>query len=65
MGTVITIVQLETAINEWRNRKPAKAGVLCREAGVLADLYGEMICLKRVEKPVSDLSDEQIQYLKI
>lgn len=64
MVAVVTIVQLETSINDWRNRKPAKSGVLCREASVLAELYGEMICQKQNEKPIADLSDTKIEFLK-
>lgn len=43
----ITIDQIETAINVWRNRKPSPEGdeapKLCAEARALADVYGLMI----------------------
>ncbi|MDN8102620.1 DUF3717 domain-containing protein [Burkholderia multivorans] len=45
---VISIEQLEAAINAWRNRKPSPEGndqapALCAEAGALADVYAMMI----------------------
>jgi hypothetical protein len=39
----VTITQLETAINHWRERRPAadaERPVLCAEARALADVYG-------------------------
>ncbi|WP_321936191.1 DUF3717 domain-containing protein [Paraburkholderia sp. J8-2] len=42
----VTIAQLESAINHWRDRRPASdedQTVLCAEARALADVYGFLI----------------------
>ncbi|MCX5545483.1 DUF3717 domain-containing protein [Paraburkholderia sp. CNPSo 3076] len=42
----VTIAQIESAINHWRERRPAAAEdqpVLCAETRALADVYGLLI----------------------
>jgi len=42
----VTIAQIESAINHWRERRPAVGDdqpVLCAEARALADVYGLLI----------------------
>lgn len=44
----VTIVEVENAINVWRNRSPSPVSddeplILCTQARTLADLYGRMI----------------------
>ncbi|WP_049096340.1 DUF3717 domain-containing protein [Burkholderia cepacia] len=50
-ATILTIEQIERAINIWRARRPAPTGAdesptLCTEARALADIYALMIIQK-------------------
>lgn len=61
----IAIADIESAINVWRALSSAPADsddaiVLCPEARVLADLYGQMIFDGGPSVPVSKLSAEQL-----
>jgi hypothetical protein len=65
----LPIDQIEAAINVWRNRSPASQGtdeplVLCREARVLADVYGLMIVGRQASVPLSSLSASQLAALQ-
>nr|WP_244103442.1 DUF3717 domain-containing protein [Burkholderia gladioli] len=60
----MSIVEIESAINVWRNRSAAPAGpdellVLCSEARVLADVYGAMIASRATSVPRSSLTVKQ------
>ncbi|QIE25859.1 hypothetical protein SBC1_48680 (plasmid) [Caballeronia sp. SBC1] len=62
--SVFTILDVERAINYWRELKPAgQDAALCREARVLADAYGQMIFSHADAIDTSSLSSEQIQAL--
>jgi hypothetical protein len=63
--TTIGIVQIEQAINHWRNASPAvpENQAVCREVRKLADVYAHMIYHQKTEIAVSALSDEQIAAL--
>ncbi|MEM5314165.1 DUF3717 domain-containing protein [Paraburkholderia sp. JHI869] len=44
--SAVTLAQLESAINHWRERRPSAEQdqpVLCAEARALADVYGLLI----------------------
>lgn len=61
---VVSIAEIEGAINVWRNRSPAPIGpdellVLCPEARVLADVYGVMIVTRAKSVPRSSLTERQ------
>ncbi|RQR26345.1 DUF3717 domain-containing protein [Burkholderia sp. Bp9143] len=61
---VVSIAEIEGAINVWRNRSPAPVGpdellVLCPEARVLADVYGVMIVTRAKCVPRSSLTEKQ------
>jgi hypothetical protein len=63
---VFTIVDVERAINYWRQRKPSGEDVaLCAEARALADVYGQMIYARVDVVDASALNDEQMQALTI
>lgn len=64
----IPVAHIESAINVWRALSSAPAGdddgiVLCREARVLADLYGQMIFDRQYSVAASTLSPEQLAAL--
>jgi hypothetical protein len=62
--SVFTIIDVEQAINYWRELKPAgQDAALCREARVLADAYGQMIFSRADAIEASSLNSEQIQAL--
>jgi hypothetical protein len=61
---MVSVAQIEAAINIWRNRKPAAApdedgAALCFEARKLADVYGVMIVTRQYEVELSSLSEAQ------
>jgi hypothetical protein len=63
--SVFTIIDVEQAINYWRELKPAgQDAALCREARVLADVYGQMIFSRADAIDASSLGSEQIQALR-
>jgi hypothetical protein len=69
---VVSIAQIEAAINAWRNRSPASSSqddgeaiVLCDEARSLADVYGGMIFRRQQEIAVSALSAAQVAALAV
>ena len=59
MQSVITLPQIESAINFWRQRSPSVGEELrlCREASALATPYARMIIEHRQSMPVSELSE--------
>ncbi|VWC93678.1 PF12512 family protein [Burkholderia contaminans] len=60
-ATILSIEQLERAINIWRSRRPSVDGdpILCREARILADPYALMIFHGATEIDAAKLSDDQ------
>ena len=63
--SVFTIIDVEQAINYWRELKPAgQDAALCREARVLAEAYGQMIFSRADAIEASSLNSEQIQALE-
>lgn len=66
----VPIAQIEQAINAWRNLNadPSNTGdmlVLCREARMLADVYGYLIYAGETAYPVERLTVEQREALAI
>ena len=63
----ISIAQIETAINVWRNRDPAisdeEVMVLCAEARCLDNLYGSMIFTRATAVPRDTLTEAQLAAL--
>ncbi|OLL27206.1 hypothetical protein BTH42_34145 [Burkholderia sp. SRS-W-2-2016] len=63
----VSIAQIETAINVWRNRNPAisdeEVMVLCAEARCLATLYGDMIFTRASVVPRETLTEAQLAAL--
>ncbi|MEX3629523.1 MAG: DUF3717 domain-containing protein [Burkholderia sp.] len=59
--TILSIEQLERAINHWRERRPSRDGdaLLCREARLLAEPYALMIFHGVTQIEVSKLNDDQ------
>jgi hypothetical protein len=59
MQSLITLPEIESAINFWRQRSPSVGEELrlCREASSLATPYARMIIEHRQTLPVSELSD--------
>ncbi|NIE81873.1 MULTISPECIES: DUF3717 domain-containing protein [unclassified Burkholderia] len=65
----VSIAEIEAAINVWRNRSRAPAGldevlVLCPEARALADVYGVMIVSRASSVSRSALSTKQAAALR-
>lgn len=61
----VTIVDVENAINVWRNRSPSPVSddeplILCTQARTLADLYGRMIVERRTSVPMAKITAAQI-----
>jgi Protein of unknown function (DUF3717) len=57
---LVTISEIEVAINSWRDRKPSNdSAALCFEARKLADVYGFMIFTRQNEVELSSLNNEQ------
>lgn len=65
--TVITIVQLESAINRARDQHPSINCVLHRSVKVLAEIYGQMIGQKSSTLELDELPrsirDEVLRWL--
>jgi len=62
----LAIAEIETAINVWRNRCPVaddESFALCREARLLADVYGLMIVSGMAEVAIATLSADQVSAL--
>ncbi len=59
MQSLITLTEIESAINFWRQRSPSVGEELrlCREASSLATPYARMIIERRQNLPLSELSD--------
>ena len=60
----VTIVDVENAINVWRNRSPSPVSddeplILCTQARILADLYGRMIVERRTTVAIAKISAAQ------
>jgi hypothetical protein len=60
MQSVITLPEIEAAINFWRQRSPSVGEELrlCQEASSLATPYALMIIERRTQLEVSQLSDK-------
>ncbi|MDN7927004.1 DUF3717 domain-containing protein (plasmid) [Burkholderia cenocepacia] len=60
-ATILSIEQLERAINIWRSRRPTGDSdpILCREARVLAEPYALMILNGATQIDAAHLSDTQ------
>jgi len=60
-ATILSIEQLERAINIWRSRRPSGDGdpILCREARILADPYALMIFHGATQIDAANLTDDQ------
>ncbi|MFL9995288.1 DUF3717 domain-containing protein [Paraburkholderia sediminicola] len=61
----VTIVDVENAINVWRNRSPSPVSddeplILCTQARTLADLYWRMIVERRTSVPIAIITAAQI-----
>lgn len=65
MQSLITLSEIESAINFWRQRSPSVGEELrlCREASTLATPYARMIIEHRQSLPTSELSDTARQAL--
>jgi hypothetical protein len=65
MQSLITLPEIESAINFWRQRSPSVGEELrlCREASSLATYYARMIIEHRQSLPISELSDTAQQAL--
>lgn len=63
MQSLITLSEIESAINFWRQRSPSVGEELrlCREASSLATPYARMIIERRQSLPVAELSDHAQQ----
>jgi len=59
MQSLITLSEIESAINFWRQRSPSVGEELrlCREASALATPYARMIIERRQSLPVAELYD--------
>lgn len=60
MQSLITITEIEAAINFWRQRSPSVGEELrlCQEASSLATPYARMIIERRNQLEISQLSDQ-------
>lgn len=60
MQSLITLSEIESAINFWRQRSPSVGEELrlCKEASSLATPYALMIIERRNQLNVSDLSEQ-------
>lgn len=70
--TAVTIAQIESAINHWRERSlPVSPDidpenlVLCAQARALADVYGMMIYCRQTSVEFSALSAQQRDALAV
>lgn len=59
VGDVLTIVDLENAINYFHRLTPPVGGVVSSQVRKLADVYGVMIYEKRDRVLLSTLNDSQ------
>ncbi len=59
MQTLITLPEIESAINFWRQRSPSLGEEmrLCQEASSLATPYAQMIIERRNEFKVAEMSE--------
>ncbi|HDR9474433.1 DUF3717 domain-containing protein [Burkholderia multivorans] len=63
----LAIAEIENAINVWRNRFPVaddESFALCREARLLADVYGMMIVNGMTDVAIAALSVDQVSALE-
>jgi hypothetical protein len=66
MTTALTIAEIEQAINYWCARQaPEEDGALCARARPLADVYGWMIYERVSSIPVSRLTPEQMDAIRV
>ncbi|CAB3734123.1 DUF3717 domain-containing protein [Paraburkholderia rhynchosiae] len=66
MTTILTIADIEQAINYWCTRQaPGEDGALCKSARPLADLYGLMIYQRLSYIDVSRLEPEQTDAIRV
>lgn len=63
----VSIAQIESVINVWRNRNPSMFEtdvlLLCAEARCLANLYGRMIFLREIDVSREALNEAQLAAL--
>lgn len=66
MQNIITLTELETAINFWRQRSPSVGEELrlCQEASALATPYACLIIGRKSQLPVAELSEKAQSALK-
>ncbi len=59
MQSLITLSEIESAINFWRQRSPSVGEELrlCREASSLATAYARMIIEHRASLPLAELNE--------
>ncbi len=59
MQSLITLSEIESAINFWRQRSPSVGEELrlCKEASSLATPYAQMIIERKVEFPIASMSE--------
>jgi hypothetical protein len=59
MQSLITLSEIESAINFWRQRNPSVGEELrlCKEASSLATPYAQMIIERRSELPIASMSE--------
>ena len=66
MTNVLTIAEIEQAINFWCAQEPAgRDGALCARARALADVYGLMIYERATTVDVSRLTPEQLDAVRL
>jgi len=67
MQSFITLTEIESAINFWRQRSPSVGEELrlCQEASSLATPYALMIMEKRTQFDVSQLSETAQHALRV
>jgi len=66
MQSLITLSEIESAINFWRQQSPSVGEELrlCRQASSLATPYARMIIEHRQSLPVAELSETAQQALR-
>lgn len=64
---ILTIKDIERAINVWRSRKPAdvESASLCSEARELANIYSHMIFYRMDEIDADQLNAKQTEAVSV
>ena len=66
MTAVLTIAEIEQAINYWCTQESCgQGGALCAKARPLADVYGLMIYERATTVDVSGLTPEQLDAVRL